>query len=174
MLLIPAEDPEIEAVAAFVNRAYRGDSSRAGWASEADVLGGQRTDPATLRADLAATPGAVLLTCRDVADGPMLGCVWLQPAMDQTWYLGMLTVDPELQARQLGRGLLAQAEAYAAQRGAKRIRMTVIWLREDLIAWYRRRGYALTGETEPFPYGDERFGIPQRDDLYFVVMERTL
>ncbi|MCC7267953.1 MAG: GNAT family N-acetyltransferase [Caulobacteraceae bacterium] len=173
MLLAPAQDHEIEAIAAFVNRAYRGDASRAGWASEADMLGGQRTDAAALREDLAA-PGAVLLTFRDDAAGPLLGCVWLQPLEDGAWYLGMLTIDPRLQARQLGRALLAAAEAWAAERGAGCIRMTVIWLRESLIAWYRRRGYALTGATEPFPYGDERFGIPNRDDLHFVVMEKAL
>lgn len=174
MLLQSVKDAEIEEIAAFVNRAYRGDTARAGWASEADVLGGQRTDPATLRADLAKAPDAVLLTWRDAADGPLLGCVWLQPAGGESWYLGMLTVDPELQARQLGRTLLAAAEAYAAEQGARRIRMTVIWLREGLIAWYQRRGYVLTGETEPFPYGDEKFGIPSRDDLHFVVMEKAL
>lgn len=174
MLLNIVQDSEIEAVAAFVNRAYRGETARAGWASEADVIGGQRTDPATLRADLAATPGAVLLTCRDTADGPLTGCVWLEPAGAEAWYLGMLTVDPQLQAHGLGRDLLAAAEAYAAERGARRIRITVIQIRESLIAWYRRRGYALTGATEPFPYGDERFGVPNRDDLHFVVMERAL
>lgn len=173
MQLAPAQDHEIEEIAAFVNRAYRGDTSRMGWASEADVLGGQRTDPATLREDLAA-PGAVLLTYRDVAGGPLVGCVWVEPLDGEAWYLGMLTVDPELQARRLGRALLSGAEAYAAKRGAGRIRMTVIWLREDLIAWYERRGYARTEATEPFPYGDERFGVPQRDDLYFIVMEKAL
>jgi len=173
MLLAPAQDHEIEEIAAFVNRAYRGETSRAGWASEADVLGGQRTDAAALREDLAA-PGAVLLTWRDTAGGPLLGCVWLEPLADDAWYLGMLTVDPQQQARRLGRTLLAAAEAYAAERGARRIRMTVIWLRESLIAWYQRRGYALTGATEPFPYGDDRFGVPNREDLYFVVLEKAL
>lgn len=173
MLLAPAQDHEIEEIAAFVNRAYRGDTARAGWASEADVLGGQRTDPATLREELAA-PGAVLLTYREMAGGPLFGCVWVEPLDAAAWYLGMLTVHPQLQARQLGRSLLDAAETYAAERGARRIRMTVIWLREDLIAWYQRRGYALTGATEPFPYGDERFGIPQRDDLHFLVMEKVL
>lgn len=173
MLLAPAQDHEIEEIAAFVNRAYRGEASRAGWASEADILGGQRTDAATLREDLAA-PGALLLTYRDTNGGPLLGCVWLEPLDAEAWYLGMLTVDPQLQARRLGRALLAAAEAYAAERGARRIRMTVIWLRESLIAWYQRRGYVLTGETEPFPYGDERFGLPARDDLHFVVMEKAL
>ena len=173
MLLAPAQAHELEEIAAFVNRAYRGDTSRAGWASEADLLGGQRTDPATMREELAA-PGAMLLTFRDSAAAPLLGCVWLEPLEDGVWYLGMLTIDPQLQARQLGRKLLAAAEAWVADRGATHIRLTVIWLRDELIAWYQRRGYGLTGAIEPFPYGDERFGIPSRDDLHFVVMEKAL
>jgi ribosomal protein S18 acetylase RimI-like enzyme len=86
----------------------------------------------------------------------------------------MLTVRPDLQARQLGRRLLAEAEAYAASRGAQRMRMSVITVRETLIAWYERRGYVRTGETLPFPYGDARFGVPLRDDLFFDVLEKPL
>jgi hypothetical protein len=52
--------------------------------------------------------------------------------------------------------------------------MTVIQVRDTLIAWYERRGYSLTGETKPFPYGDDRFGRPLRNDLHFVVLEKTL
>ena len=85
-----------------------------------------------------------------------------------------MTVRPDLQNRQLGRALLAAAEDFAKERGARRIHMTMVHVRETLIAWYLRRGYALTGETEPFPYGDERFGRPLRDDLHFVVLEKDL
>ena len=169
-----AGDSDLEAIAALVNSGYRGDSSRAGWTTEADFLGGQRTDAASLRADLSARPSAVLLTLRDEPGGDLLGSVWLEPHSPGVWYLGMLTVRPDLQARQLGRTLLADAEAYAAARGAKRIRMSVISVRDALIAWYERRGYARTGESLPFPYGDERFGVPLRDDLRFDVFEKTL
>jgi ribosomal protein S18 acetylase RimI-like enzyme len=172
MTLIPAADSDLDAVAALVNSAYRGETSRAGWTTEADYLDGQRTDAPTLRRDLAQTPGAVVLTLRDTPDGPILGAVWLEPAKDRAWYLGMLTVNPELQARQLGRTLLEAAEAYAVARGAKRIEMTVVQIRDTLIAWYERRGYAHTGETRPFPYDDARFGLPRRDDLVFIVMDK--
>jgi len=172
MPLIPAADSDLDAVAALVNSAYRGETSRAGWTTEADYLDGQRTDAATLRRDLAETAGAVLLTLRDAPLGPILGTVWLEPAQDDAWYLGMLTVNPELQARQLGRTMLEAAEAYAVERGAKRIEMTVVQIRDTLIAWYERRGYARTGETRPFPYDDALFGVPRRDDLAFIVMEK--
>jgi ribosomal protein S18 acetylase RimI-like enzyme len=174
MPLLPASDADLDAVAALANSAYRGESARAGWTHEADYLDGQRTDAETLRRDLAAQPGAALLTLRDTADGPLLACVWLEPAEAGVWYIGLLTVRPDQQDRQLGRSVLAQAEAYAAARGATRTRMTVVSIRDTLIAWYERRGYALTGETEPFPYEDQRFGIPRRPDLSFVVLEKAL
>jgi ribosomal protein S18 acetylase RimI-like enzyme len=169
-----ATDADLDAIAALVNSGYRGDASRAGWTTEADFLGGQRTDADALRTDLAARPGAVLLTLRDEAGGALLGSVWLEPQAPEVWYLGMLTVRPDLQARHLGRTLLAEAEAYAASRGARRMRMSVITVRVPLIAWYERRGYVRTGETLPFPYGDERFGVPMRSDLRFEVLEKAL
>jgi hypothetical protein len=52
--------------------------------------------------------------------------------------------------------------------------MTVIAQRQELIAWYQRRGYSLTGEARPFPTEDPRFGLPKRDDLGFVVLEKRL
>lgn len=175
MPLYAATAQDLPAVAALVNSAYRGETSRQGWTTEADYLDGQRTDVATLQADLAATPGAQLLILRDDPAGPLLGSVWLEPVGDgETWYLGMLTVRPDLQDRQLGRGLLEGAERAAAAQGARRIRMTVVSIRDTLIAWYERRGYALTGETRPFPYEDERFGQPRRPDLGFVLLEKAL
>jgi ribosomal protein S18 acetylase RimI-like enzyme len=174
MPLYPALPSDLPAVAALVNSAYRGDTSRQGWTTEADYLGGQRTDPATLARDLAAQPDAMLLTLRDDPDAPIVGCVWLEPDTDDAWYLGMLTVRPDLQAAQLGRGLLEAAEAEAQARGARRIRMTVVNVRDTLVAWYERRGYALTGETKPFPYDDPLFGLPTRPDLEFVVLEKRL
>ena len=174
MDLRPAIPDELAAVAALVNGAYRGEGSRQGWTTEADDIGGQRTDPAMLAADLAAAPGARLLVMRDEPGGPLLGCVWLEPAEPGVWYLGMLTVRPDLQDRQLGRTLLAAAERSAAGEGAARIRITVVSIRDTLIAWYQRRGYALTGETRPFPYDEPLFGVPKRPDLAFVVLEKAL
>ena len=104
----------------------------------------------------------------------MKGCVFLEPVLGGVWYLGSLTVEPRLQAQGLGRQLLHAAEQWVAQQGARTIRMKVIHVRDTLIAWYLRRGYLLTGETHPFPYGDDRFGIPLRDDLTFVVLEKRL
>jgi ribosomal protein S18 acetylase RimI-like enzyme len=169
-----ATDAEIEDVVALVNSAYRGESSRAGWTTEADFLGGQRTDAATLRAELAEVPGAVMLVMRDAPGGPLLACVRLEPEDDGSWHLGMVTVDPRLQNRKLGRTLLEAAERFVAERGAHAMRMHVIGIREPLIAWYERRGYRRTGATKAFPYGDPRFGEPRGDDLTLLELEKPL
>ena len=156
--------------------AYRGTGPSASWNIE-NFIEGQRLNESLLREDLAAKPHAHLLTYRDDpddADAPLLGTVWLDPGKDGVWYLGLLTIRPDMQTRKLGRTLLAAAEDFAKQRGARRIQMTVVNVRDILIAWYERRGYTLTEETRPFPYGDERFGRPLRDDLYFVVLQKDL
>ncbi|MDB5456001.1 MAG: family N-acetyltransferase [Caulobacter sp.] len=173
MLLHAATDADLEAVADLVNSAYRGESSRAGWTTEADYLTGQRTDADALRRDRAASPEAAILTLREVEDGPLLASVWVEPAGGDVWYLGMLTVRPDLQTAGLGRALIDIVESYARARGGKRLKMTVVHIRDTLIAWYERRGFHLTGAEEPFPHGEE-FGIPLRGDLKFVVMEKSL
>lgn len=174
MQLLLAQDHELADIVSLVNSAYRGELATQGWTSESYLLGGQRTDEETLRADLAAKPGSVILTFRDDASAKPHACAWVEPTDEETWYVGMVTVSPLRQDGGQGRAMLEVCEAYARARGGRRMRMSVISVRDTLIAWYQRRGYALTGETEPFPYGDERFGQPQRDDLAFVVLEKAL
>ncbi len=173
-LLTPYQDHELADIAVLVNSAYRGELATKGWTSESYLLGGQRTDEASLRADLAASPGSTILTLRDAEGETPYASVWIQPSEDDAWYVGMVTVSPLRQDGGLGRTMLEAAEAYARERGGKTLEMTVISVRDTLIAWYERRGYRLTGKTEPFPYGDERFGVPQRDDLHFVILEKAL
>lgn len=173
MLLQPAVEGDYAAIIDLANVAYRGTGPSASWNIE-NFIEGQRLNESLLREDLAAKPHAHLLTYRDDPEGPLLGTVLLDPGKDSVWYLGLLTIRPDMQKRKLGRALLAAAEDFAKQRGARRIQMTVVNVRDILIAWYERRGYTLTAETRPFPYGDERFGRPLRDDLYFVVLEKDL
>lgn len=166
-----ATPPDYPSVIALTNRAYRRAAGQAAWKVE-NLVGGQRIDAALLAEDL-ASPGARLLIWRD-DEGRHLGHVRLDAGDDGVWFLAMLTVDPERQDAGLGRSLLAAAEAYAREHGAARMSMTVIHQRPELIAWYQRRGYALAGQTKPFPYGDPRFGEPTRDDLFFEVLEKSL
>jgi ribosomal protein S18 acetylase RimI-like enzyme len=174
MLLHRAVEADYAPIVDLANMAFRGTGVLASWNSEADFIEGQRLTESLLREDLAAKPDAQLLTYRDDPKGALLGTVWLEPKEDDVWYLSLLTVRPDLQNRQVGRTLLAAAEDYTKQRGARRIRLSVVNVRKTLIAWYERRGYLLTGETQPFPYGDERFGRPLRDDLCFVLLEKDV
>jgi ribosomal protein S18 acetylase RimI-like enzyme len=174
MLLNPAVEADYAAIIDLANLAFRGTGPSASWNTEADFIAGPRLNESLLRTDLAAKPEAHLMTYRDDPNGPLLGTVLLDPKQNGVWYLGLLTVRPDLQNRQLGRALLAAAEDYAKQRGAHRIQMTVVNVRTTLIAWYERRGYTVTDETRPFPYGDDRFGKPLRNDLHFAVLQKDI
>ncbi|WP_292035810.1 MULTISPECIES: GNAT family N-acetyltransferase [unclassified Brevundimonas] len=172
----PAAPDDVPALHRLIESAYRGDSAKAGWTHEADLLGGQRTDEAELL-DILADASRVILLAEVEANGERLlaGCVQAADQGEGLAYLGLLTVDPTRQAGGLGRLLIDAAEAEARGRfGATRMEMTVIRQRSELIAWYERRGYRLTGETRPFPLDDERFGLPQTRELEFVVMEKAL
>jgi len=170
--LAPAGEADYAEIAALTNWAYRRTGPQASWTVES-YLQGDRIDVPALRRSLVEKPQARMLIWREDA-GDILGQVWLEPLPDDLWYLGLFSVRPDRQDRKLGRRLLAAAEDYARARGARRMQMTVINVRDTLIAWYERRGYALTGEVRPFPYGDHRFGRATRDDLCFVVLERAL
>ena len=172
MHLDPASRDDLPALHALIESAYRGNTARRGWSHEADLLEGQRTDLDALDATL-ADPAQHLLVLRDHDE--LRACVVLADKGAGLAYLGLLTVDPSRQSAGLGRLILAAAEDHgAAHFAATRIEMTVIAQREELIAWYERRGYARTGEQRPFPAHDPRFGLPKRDDLAFVVLEKRL
>ncbi|THD64805.1 GNAT family N-acetyltransferase [Phenylobacterium sp.] len=170
--LKPAAADDLAEVVALTNWAYRGTGPQSSWTTES-YLDGERTTAEALAADLAGNPRAQVLLWRDAA-GELQGHFWLEPAGEDAGYIGLLSVRPDRQDQKLGRTLLAAAEDLARARGYRRMRMTVINVRDTLIAWYARRGYEATGETEPFPYGDDRFGKPLRDDLCFVVLEKAL
>jgi N-acetylglutamate synthase-like GNAT family acetyltransferase len=169
MKLDRATAADLPEIVSLMNRAYRG---REGWAVDEGHIQGDRILLPDLAAELAAKPQMQWLVWRE--NGALLGTVSLEPLENGIWYLGALTIEPGRQEGQLGRSLLAQAERIAREGGARQMRLTVIWVREALIAWYRRRGYLPTGKTSPFPYGDERWGKPMRDDLHFVWFEKAL
>ena len=167
----PATEADIPGLITLVTSAYRGEASRAGWTTEADILDGQRIDAAGLQADLARERSVILLGERD---GRMLACCHIADE-DGAGYFGMFAVAPTAQGSGIGKQVMAAAEAHAAAHWKlPAMRMTVIDCRDELIAFYERRGYRRTGIKKPFPYGDERFGIPKRDDLRFEVLEKPL
>lgn len=166
-----ATSAEADAVVALVESAYRGDASRAGWTTEADLLGGQRTDPAEVRA-LLDDPTVCLVVMRARAE--LVGTICVRVDTEAVAHLGMFAIRPSLQNTGLGKALLQEAERVARARGAWSAEMTVIEQRLELLAWYARRGYHPTGETEAFPYGNPRFGEPKREDLRFLVLHKQL
>jgi ribosomal protein S18 acetylase RimI-like enzyme len=161
------------AVADLVHRAYRGDSSRAGWTTEADLLDGQRIDTVGVEGKIAAEGARVLLAVDE--QERIVGCCEIEHRPGDVAYFGMFAVEPAQQAAGIGRLLLEHAEQQVQTLwGVTAMEMTVIVQREELIAWYERRGYARTGDTRPFPYGDPAFGLPRRDDLEFEVLVKPL
>lgn len=160
---------DIDELVILVNSAYRGESSKKGWTTEADLLGGIRTDRYAIEG-LLQKPGTIILTAMDETN-QMAGCVYLQQQGRQL-YLGMLTVAPDIQAKGIGKKLLLAAENYAIEINCSSIIMSVIDIRYELIDWYKRKGYQSTGETKPFP-ADPAFGI-QKQPLQFIVLEKKL
>lgn len=162
---------DVAAIVALVESAYRGDAAREGWTTEADLIGGQRTDAGAV-ADALAQPEVVIVLGE--LDGEVVACAQLTGRPHAAEF-GMFAVRPRQQGGGLGGALLAEAEATVRGRWSSPImEMLVIAQRTELIDWYGRRGYRPTGQTRPFPYGNARYGLPNRPDLSFVVLSKTL
>ena len=164
-----ATDNDIPELVQLINSAYRGESSKKGWTTEADLLDGARISIESL-ASLLGKPGvAMLLFCNET--NSIEGCMYLQQ-LDNKLYLGLLTVTPQLQAKGIGKQLLVAAENHAHALQCNIITMTVISIRLELVAWYVRHGYQPTGETKPLP-ADPAVGLPRRP-LELIIMEKTI
>lgn len=171
-----ATHADTDALVSLVESAYRGDASKQGWTTEADMLDGRRTGADDIDACISRADSRILLAERALPDGgcELLACAHVA-VEDGAGYFGMFSVRPNLQGSGIGKALLAEAERVAREEWRlPAMRMTVIDIRDELIAFYERRGYHRTGIKKAFPYGDERFGIPKRDDLRFEVLEKPL
>ena len=167
----PATLADIDALVVLVTSAYRGNVSKQGWTTEADMLDGQRIDPGVLREDIERERSRIIIAERE---SQLLACAHVAEE-NGAGYFGMFSVKPDLQGGGVGKLLLGEAERVARDEWMlPTMRMTVIDIRDELIAFYERRGYRRTGITKPFPYGDERYGIPKRDDLRFEILEKPL
>ena len=168
-MIRPATLNDVNALEVLINSAYRGESSKKGWTTEADLLGGIRTDKESLKELLLKSNATLLVLESEIG---LAGCVYLE-IQGNALYLGMLTVSPELQNAGIGKKLMLAAEGFARQHSLPKITMTVISVRHELIAWYERHGYQKTGERKPFPMNDPKFGLPKQF-LEFVVMEKNV
>ncbi len=166
-----AQLSDIPSIVHLVESAYRGDASRAGWTTEADFLEGQRIDAQSVQADIENPDSLIVLA---ELDSSLLACCHLQKKQ-LACYFGMFSVSPTQQGNGIGKHLIAEAERIAKYDWhCSHMEMTVIDIRNELIDFYLRRGYVRTGKHLPFPYGDERFGIPLRGDLRFEILEKPL
>jgi ribosomal protein S18 acetylase RimI-like enzyme len=163
MSITPATLTDVPKLVVLINSAYRGESSKKGWTTEANLIGGQRIDAEGLIEQM-TDPDAIILKYTD-DEGNITGCVYLQKRGEKM-YLGMLTVSPELQAAGLGRKLLAAAEKYTRSINYHTITMTVITTRNELLEWYERRGYTKTGEVIPLNITERNGILKQPVDMY--------
>ncbi|MFV5700058.1 GNAT family N-acetyltransferase [Flavobacterium sp. ZT3R17] len=168
-MITKATVADVFALSRLINSGYRGESSKKGWTTEANLLEGLRTTEQELTETIENTKNTIL---KFTENNQIIGCVLLVEKEDQL-YLGMLTVSPELQNSGIGKKLLQQAEIHALELGLPKIIMTVISVREELIAWYKRNGYADTGAKEPFPASDVHIPIANQH-LEFIVMEKKI
>lgn len=165
-----ASTRDVRAIVGLVNSAYRGEGSKQGWTTEADLLDGIRTDEKAIT-DMINHDDSTILVCKSERD-ELIGCVHLQ-RQGTALYLGMLTVSPTLQGAGIGKELLKKSESLGREQHATAIVMHVISIRHELISWYERHGYERTGETKAFPSLDPRFGIPKQP-LEFLVLKKSL
>ena len=161
-----ADVPELNIL---VNSAYRGESSKKGWTTEANLLDGIRIDEETMQGYFNDPKITILKNTNE--DGQITGCVYLEDRRPKL-YVGMFSVSPVLQAGGIGRALLLAAEDFAREINCRTLTMTVISRRHELVSWYERRGFKATGETQPFHDG-KKFGAP-RQELELIVMEKNV
>ena len=162
---------DVAAIVALAQAAYRGDESRKGWTTEADFLDDERISAREVAA-LIADPETRVLLCE--RRGELIGMAKLIREGERCFF-GLFSVRPSLQGAGIGKRLLAACERVAqAELGCRQMRMQVISIREELLAYYERRGYRRTGEIEPFPYENLRPGEARRLDLCFEVLVKEL
>jgi len=172
-----AKIKDAKAIIVLVDSAYRGETSRAGWTTEADLLDGRRTFTEEIENILSEPQNKIILIEDETR---LLASVHIKKLGEinsdtSKAYLGMFAVSPTFQNQGIGKSLMTYAEKYVFEEWqCSEMEMTVIRQRVELISWYEKLGYRVTGEVRNFPYGDERYGIPKREDLVLDVMVKRI
>src|SRR6185369_5071678 len=146
-----ADAPKITAI---INAAFR--------VAEGFFIDGNRITQAEVEESL--TKGAFLLA---ETDGKLNGCVYVEMRGERS-YLGLLSVDPTTQQSGLGSRLMLEAERYCRERGSHSMDILIVSLREELPAFYQKRGYVESGTT-PFPAD-----VPVKIPCHFINMTKSL
>jgi ribosomal protein S18 acetylase RimI-like enzyme len=168
MSITKASASDVPELNKLINSAYRGETSKKGWTTEAHLLDGIRIDEPTIYKYLDDTNIIIL---KNTDEGQITGSVYLE-VRGEKLYVGMFSVSPLVQNKGIGRELLFAAETYAKQLNCHTLTMTVISTRLELISWYERRGFKATGEIEPFHDGT-KFGIPKAH-IELIVLEKSV
>ena len=151
MIYRKAHPNDIPALVHLINSAYRGESSRAGWTTEADLLSGRRIDETGVLCLLDDPDSHFLLV---QSEESIVATIHAQCESD-TVHFGLFAVEPSLQGCGIGKRLLTYAESEASTKwGIDIAIMEVITLRSELIDYYQRRGYCNTGEIIDFPQSE--------------------
>lgn len=167
-----AHPKDADILARFVNNAYRGEGAKVGWTTEAYLIDGQRTDPQSLR-DIMSQPHHRIEMAYEGDE--LVGCVHVTiEEKEDTLFFGLLTVAPKLQGAGLGRQILEHVEKVTRELKLSKMRMHVIHLRPELIAYYERRGFVATGKHEKFPEADPLFGLPKVKGLLLLEFVKEL
>jgi ribosomal protein S18 acetylase RimI-like enzyme len=165
-----ANKDDVERMTSLINSAYRGECSRKGWTTEADLLDGRRTDINEILS-LMADDNSMFILCKQNAE--LQASVHLHNTGDGV-HIGMLAVSPTLQGQGIGKALLQAAEITAQQTwSANRFVMSVISYRQELIAFYERRGYRRTGISREFPVNPSLW-TPKVSGLQLILLEKIL
>ena len=168
----PAGTSDVAELVDLVNAAYREHDGQQGWTTEAALLGGKRTDAEEILVALSSPTARILV---GISETRIVASCRVEQHTRRDSEIGMFAVHPSFQGKGIGLELLEHGETLArVEFGAARILLYVIQQREELIAWYERHGYTPTGLNKPFPYGDERFGVPKRVDLMFMELAKEI
>jgi ribosomal protein S18 acetylase RimI-like enzyme len=148
--ILPATNEDISQINNLINSAYRGETSKKGWTNEIGIIEGNRMNETEVRRMVESPKGTLLKYINE--ESTIIGCCYLE-IQNKELYLGALTVSPEIQAKGIGKAMLSFADEYAKEHKCIAIVITVVSGRVELINWYIRHGYQLTGKSKPFPAG---------------------
>lgn len=158
---------DAKVIAELIHSAYREEGSRVGWTTEEHLVEGARVTIEDVEGIIREPDNFFIL---GYDEDQIKGCVHFKKESAQTTYLGLLAVKPKLQTQGLGKAMISTVEKMALEMGTSKIRLTVIDVRSELISYYQRRGFELTGEIVPFPFPE----LTKQQGIRLLEMQKVL